>query len=421
MGLLTDSKQAASLRPSGARSEGLLDPPTKPSGLSGLLGEYLRRSGRNLGMGLDAAVANATANNQAIRAGADATRQQMRGQELTPEQQDALHNSPIGGFGPENLGAGGAIMGTYAGIGAKTANKAQLAKAKSAIAGGMDPETARQQFGWFQDPAGDWKFEISDHRAELRRDPKTARDTLHHPDLRRAYPDLVDTLTIDELPGTDSFGNPNPVTAAYFQSTNTAKINNSAVKNQEEKLSALLHELQHGVQGREGFSPGTNQSSDAINHLVNTEYWPKYDEILERTHQLRRDRDLWTAKNQASLEDFHKAHPNWASEYDGLLAAHRDYPGVSDWTFNKYKSALGEVEARDTQARRTLKPHERRAKAPYKGEGVPQDQIWDVRDVMNRLYPRKAADETEPGLLTPEQKGMIGSLLGLGLFSSDAE
>ena len=50
------------------------DKPEATPGLFDQLGEYLRRSGRNLGMGLDAAAENATANNQAIRAGADATR-----------------------------------------------------------------------------------------------------------------------------------------------------------------------------------------------------------------------------------------------------------------------------------------------------------------------------------------------------------
>lgn len=393
--------------------------------------EYLRRSGRNLGGLFDFLGGNATAGNAAIKSGADATLARLRGQPLTPDQAEALHNSPIGGFGPENLGAAGAIMGTYAGIGAKTANKAQLVKAKSAIKGGMDPEAARQQFGWFQDPTGDWKFEISDHKARLKQD-KDGGYKLHHPDLRRAYPDLVDTLKIDTMPARNSLGEDNPMMGYYLKDSNTARLNESLLRNPnpDEAMRTLIHELQHGVQTREGFSPGTNPTSDEVRFKVDTERMPKWHALHEREGVMRNQRNDWlNANKNGSLEDFYKRNPEWTTEYDRLLKDIREHPSYNDMTFQTYESALGEVEARDTMNRLGFSEGSRKNNPPYVHEGIPLDRIWDVREVRGRLYPKKAADVEPPELrgllnspnLTPEQKGMLGSLLALGLFPKDAE
>lgn len=393
--------------------------------------EYLRRSGRNLGGLFDFLGGNATAGNAAIKSGANATRALLAGRELTPEQREALHNSPIGGFGPENLGAGGALMGTYVGIGAKTANKAKLAQAQSAIKGGMDPEAARQRFGWFQDPTGDWKFEISDHKAQLKQD-KAGNWVLAHPELERAYPGMVKGLKIDTMPAKNSLGQDNPLLGLYLKDTNTAKLNESLLANPEEATGTLMHELQHGVQFKEGFSPGTHPASDEVRFKVDTEQMPKWHALHEREAEMRDQRNKWMSANKDwSLDDFYKKFPGWTDRYDTLLKQIREHPSYNEMTHNTYESALGEVEARDTMNRLRYLPDDRKRNRPYVGEGVPPGEIWDMREVRGRLYPKKVADEPDPqelrGLLdrtlgpSPETKGTLLSLLALGLFPKDAE
>jgi hypothetical protein len=396
-------------------------------GLLDDFGEYLRRSGRNLGMGADAALANAQANNARARDSADAVGLLMRGADLNPEQQDALHNPPYGGFGTDAGVPGGGLLGTFAGIKSATANKQMLGKAKAAIKRGMDPDEARQKFGWFQDPTGDWKYEISDHKAQLATD-ETGRYHLDHPELRRAYPDLTGSLKIDEMPGTDGLGRSNPTVADYTPSTNTARINPSQAEDREAALRALMHEVQHGVQEVEGHSPGSSQVSPEVGHLVGTEYWPRYEQIENDIALARRFRENVLNRNPGmTLEDFDKRHPDWASKHDALLADRRNLPDVSQWTFDKYNSALGEVEARDTMNRLRLTPDQRKAAPPYRGEGIPQDQIWDVRDVTRQL-PRAADDpQSFQGLLnrtlgtSPETKGALLSLLGVPFLPSDTQ
>ena len=312
-------------------------------------------------------------------------------------------------------------MGTFAGIGANTANKALLAKTKSAIKGGMDPEQARQQFGWFQDPTGDWKFEISDHKARLYQD-KAGNWKLRHADLERAYPGMVKDLNISTMPSRNSLGEENPLMGVYLKDSNTAKLNESLLADPEEALRTLIHELQHGVQFREGFSPGTNPIADEVLHKVDTEKMPRWYEINERFDALRNQRANWETANKGKpLEDFYKLNPGWIDEHDRLLKERNSFPAYREMTHNMYESALGEVEARDTMNRLRLLPDDRKRHAPYRDNEVPGYPTWDMREVHNRLYPKKAADEPElRGLLTPEQKGMIGSLWGIGLFSDDA-
>jgi hypothetical protein len=398
-------------------------------GLLDDFGEYLRRSGRNLGMGADAALANATANNARARDSAEATLLQMRGADLDPDQRDALHNPPYGGFGTDAGAPGGGLLGTFAGLKSATANRQMLGKAKAAISRGMDAETARQKFGWFQDPTGDWKYEISDHRAQLRTDaPTKSGYALEHPELRRAYPDLLDTLKVEEMPTYDMLGQPNKTVAEYWPGMNVARLNLAETPDREGALKALMHEVQHAVQDHEGHSPGTAQHSNEIGHLINTEYWPRYEQIENDIAVTRRFRENVINRNPGmTLEEFNKLHPDWAGKHDDLLEERRTLPNVSGYAFEKYNSALGEVEARDTMNRLRLTPEQRKAAPPYRGEGIPQDRIWDVRAVTRQL-PR-AADEPQnfQGLLnrtlgaSPETQGALLSLLGIPFLPGDAQ
>lgn len=385
------------------------------------LGEYLRRSARNLGMGGQAMLDNAQAQNRAIKAGADATQKMMAGQEMTQAETDAVHNSPIGGFGTDGGGPapGGAIIGTYVGRGAKNVPQGYLRNAEKAAERGMDNEAIRQKYGWFQDPAGDWKYEVSDHKARIFQD-KDGNWKLHHPELRRQYPDLVDNLQIQSFPAKTSLGQDNPMQGYYLRDSNKAHLNERLLNSADpsEALRTLLHELQHGVQFREGFSPGTNPASDAVNFKVENEQMPRWHALHEREAEMREQRRNWmNAFKDGSLEDFYKQHPEWTAEYDQLLKDIREHPSHNEMQHRTYESALGEVEARDTMERAGLSPGSRKNVPPYEwGRGpsdisqppIPWDQIWDVREVEQRMRPKKAADVPDE-----ELRRLIQRRLGL--------
>jgi hypothetical protein len=388
------------------------------SPLAGLLTGYLPTG-----------IANMQQGNQAIRQGAQATLKKMRGQELTPEEQASLDNSPIGGMGVGNIGGGGAFMGTFAGIKAMHAPRRYLGFAQKAIAKGMDPEVARQKYGWYQDKTGDWKWEISDHKAELLQDPKTREWRIRHPQFEQNYPGMLRSLKIGELPLADQYGNPYPY-AEYHPDAHRMWIRSDQLAQpQGEGLKSALHELQHAVQEHEGHSSGSAQTSDEIGHLVATEYWPRVEKIENEVAQARRFRESVINRNPGmTIDDFEKLHPDWAPNYDTWMAERRAMPGVNDWVFKKYLSAQGEVDARDTMNRMSLTPEQRKLTPPgqMEGFGIRPADIWDMRDVARQIVPPpptvpELTQRRFPGLLTPEQGGMALSLLGIPLMPNRAE
>ena len=90
----------------------------------------------------------------------------------------------------------GAVLGTFAGSRAKTANLDALKKAKTMQKEGQSRDEIWNQTGWFKDVDGNWKFEIDDSMARMREvaEPKVtpgkiyrAEDIMEHPELYAAY------------------------------------------------------------------------------------------------------------------------------------------------------------------------------------------------------------------------------------------
>jgi hypothetical protein len=92
---------------------------------------------------------------------------------LKPETADALMMAPLsprtalaalmGGFGDA-----GAAKAIFAGITAKTADRAALAQAEKLTAAGADPRAIWRDTGWMKGGDGKWRFEIDDSAAKAR-------------------------------------------------------------------------------------------------------------------------------------------------------------------------------------------------------------------------------------------------------------
>lgn len=433
MGLLDDEYRGAKQQ----ASPGLLDQ------IGGYLGAGLSRANDwvRTGLAINPAdlqrlgtdmAANAVSQNAAVGAGNVAVHKRLSGQEPTPEEWEAMHNSPVGGFGTDAGGGGGAFAAMFAGAKSATANRALLQQAKNAIAGGADPEAVRQATGWVRGLDGEWKYEISDHLADFKVDPKTGKVKLHHPELRRAYPDLVDNLDVRFF-----HGNPGDQARYYPQD---GRIELNAALPPAAQKSALLHELQHPIQEIEGFSPGASPQHVGIlaleraeRDLLRKQYTATVNEFNEKFEKFKADRMAADPKRYKRLGDKHireifENQPDTADLFRRYDHARNglgwiDTPdGIKFRAHQAYERAMGEAEAREVQLRMDMTPDQRKADAPYKhGRAVVPRRLIDMR----LLQP----EDPQPlsGLLSqvlgpsPEAKGTLASLLGVGLFSKDAE
>jgi len=166
-------------------------------------------------------------------------------------------------FGGEK-GARNAPAGAGPGLPLEAAKELEKSGAKA-------PEIFNQT-GWYRAPDGQWKWTLSDKGADLNKDvfqtystgggteevalklkgseTRKLHEVLSHPSLYETYPNLKNA-TVTRLPPEIAHGG---AMADYDPRTNTVRVADHRPKN--EVLSAILHELQHGIQSLEGFSIG---------------------------------------------------------------------------------------------------------------------------------------------------------------------
>ena len=268
--------------------------------------------------------------------------------------------------------AGGGVAATFAGIGAKTANREALAIAERMKAAGVADEEIHKATGWFFGSAdGKPRFEIPDDAARLNagalrdfhNNTSLVRQSrlMQHPELSAAYPDT----------GNIPYRKHNNPGASYDPAEDAINIpQGSGHPDMSQELrdtavkSPALHELQHAIQQREGFarggSPKIGDSSYAkeLAQKVNAKYSPEID-------RLGKLKD-WEAV--AKLDDLRR------SEVDAIFSADKaggDFGGMLE-----YRHLAGEAEARLTQSRMDMTGAERAASYPPGMYDVPVgDQI----------------------------------------------
>ncbi|HCF0023981.1 TPA: PLxRFG domain-containing protein [Pseudomonas aeruginosa] len=235
------------------------------------------------------------------------------------------------------------VQYSFAGRNAVGANLHALSTAQQRIAIGENAEAVRRDTGWHRSADGKWRFEISDHQASIavagetagaiinmahlnaindERSRPTVGDVLNHPQLFAAYPDLQ-RIPVAVMP--------EGVTALArlrrFATGNQVEV--QANMPRTEVASAILHELQHAIQIREGFAMGGSAKA-------------------------------------------------FVSNFDKTGAA-------------TYRRLAGEVEARNTQARLKMTPRLRRDIAPDESADIPASQVlvsFNGRDIENGPLPQ---------------------------------
>lgn len=257
----------------------------------------------------------------------------------------------VGDLKTETRADGRVALFSFAGEGAKTADRAKLEQAKQMEAMGRDsvpdrlgnqpgsPEDTHMATGWHRGADGKWRWEIDDSAARLLpavNDPDHStyplRMVLDHPALYAAYPRL-ESIHVRVDPELTARGHFDPKTGTITM-RDPSGYEPSGDKSMK---SVLLHEVQHVIQTQEGFARGGN--------IADAKTMPEFQQMLAE-------------KSAAGFTDAEKR------------AA-----------FEVYRRLAGETEARNTQKRMDMTPADRAAIPPTETADVARgDQIVRFND-----------------------------------------
>ncbi|MCU0501533.1 MAG: hypothetical protein MUC51_07160 [Anaerolineae bacterium] len=277
----------------------------------------------------------------------------------------------------------GGLLGTFAGVGAKTADVVKLGKAKAMVKAGEDPVKVWQETGWTdQFPDGKWRFEISDKKAKVKPNPADYRqdrlinESVTHPDYFAAYPQLRDMTGTFDL---QYAGLPGRGSTQFLEDFPNIEV----ISGRAERKPITIHEMQHVVQGEEKFAKGGAPEQAFRDPRV----YGSAAEGSDVARKMLEDR-LADMQRPMRIEDY--ARVAWQSDNvtkeiaddykNNYLAALRDIAPqarlsaeesvAKDW----YRRLAGEAEARLTQSRMDLTPAERLARPPWLEFDVPREQ-----------------------------------------------
>ena len=295
------------------------------------------------------------------------------------------------------------IGGMFVGKGAKTWDALAAAKAKMLADMGTDARTIWKETGTWKGPDGKWRQEIDDSGAKVRNlsemqfgNKETlqqgqsavgpVKDFMSHKILSRAYDGLMDfgkgnqRLTMRV----------NPDNAGGFFNENLGHIE-VGMKDQSINKSTAIHELQHSIQGREGFARGGNPEMFS-NAREMVDEWSKTANQIDIGYELKQL--MQSGMNLGEARNAYKAKTGIYPDSEAALFA-KDY-SFEQLTLEKvnaakkaseyadsaiigphgmYQRLAGEAEARATQARMNMTPVQRRAMFPEESYDVPMNEL----------------------------------------------
>ena len=380
-------------------------------------------------------------------------------QELQEIWDNALVDAVRNGRGTESK-----TRYSYSGVRAKTANRSALQKAVEMRNQEKSNEEIRKETGWFIGMDGKWRFEISDAdirfdaegdlQGKNKNDVKTLADYISHDKLFEAYPDLAEVPVYFAEIQNGSYG-------SYSRGLDEITLNRSLLEDPKELLDTLVHEVQHAIQERERFAPGASKAywnrrleegGDVRTRKEKQEVarlQKELDEMKKSDPEFVADMEKLNkmapsvsrgAINWDTLEQIEPDPPEWVAfdkERDQLEEKYGDR--IYDWFFLRdqiemnrknrewtpgelYYNTAGEIEARDSAARRTLTEAQRKEKTPNLGNDntvFAEDGVWySVRENFSKEIDSWVKDDMPEGVrFTLGSTGPV--MQGLGAIESD--
>lgn len=213
----------------------------------------------------------------------------------------------------------------------------------------------------------------------------TLRDIMQHNALFEAYPEIAETKV--------KFADmPSGTAGSYNRETNTITLDTKLKYDANEALDALMHEVQHRVQAAEGFASGTNPGywnrgenydraaekyRDNRVRLLNglsTEDLALYDEYRSAEREMGAMLDGSMLYDESRMDALEKRSDElyrelYGKEWFGKLNRYDRILGDAGEAVKEfYRSTAGEIEARDTAARRRMSAEERKNTPPKLGD-----------------------------------------------------
>ena len=235
---------------------------------------------------------------------------------------------------------------------AKTWDAAAAARAEQMERAGASPEEIWQQTHTFRSPDGQWRQEISDESMALKKPfesrqiskeknypPPSAEPIeglLSHPALMQAYPQVKNTqMLLHKQPEWYPEYYDSGLLRTKFSANPISFELDIRSKSEPGALDVTAHELQHAIQRIEGFQSGAATSDFSGVARKNLEANPKFQALSEM----------------------------------GKINA------IDSLSFDMYKHAMGEAEARATEARRLMTAEQRRKTLPSKSYDVELNKL----------------------------------------------
>ena len=266
-------------------------------------------------------------------------------------------------------------VGMFIGPTSPMFNKQMAFEATKLSKKGKTPQEIWQQTGSVKGPDGQWRQEISDEFSTMKgagefekiimnayeRGSKRTGDQLYktnvddvffHNQLTQAYPDLMKIETQMMPKGKTARGSLSGTSDGQILRMQETLPSNDA-------RSTMLHELQHGIQEREGFAVGGNTRDFAAMRAK------AMDQISDLNTQMstlakRLDNKALTKTEQEALR----------AQYDQAMATRQGLvSNASIDPMQAYGNLMGEAEARLTQRRMNLNPQQRKENFPFQYTG----------------------------------------------------
>ncbi len=164
----------------------------------------------------------------------------------------------------EQLSKNGKALFQIVGTNAKLAKnvKDNLQVARNMESAGKNAQEIRLTTGWEKGADGKWGYEIDDSKVTISEKIKpggTLADLINHPELFAMYPELANVKII--------VNNRMDFSAVAIAESNKILINETANTDPKELKATILHEVQHLIQSKEGWSLGA--TPDAIRQKLN--------------------------------------------------------------------------------------------------------------------------------------------------------
>lgn len=247
-------------------------------------------------------------------------------------------------------------------------------------AGGTRFRQAQEQGRTFTGPEGLPRYEIDDSNMEVVTNLKPGQsaklgDVIQHDELFDSYPQARD---INVEVKTGALG------AAYSKAGNKITIYDPLGKGIDNSLfyaRALAHEIQHYLQGVEGFAVGGSVRE-----------WNR-DQIRDEIEFTGDELRSFSESDFESPQEAQEQRQRLNDKLDVLGRAYRAKGGT-----DYYNRLAGEFEARDVANRLDMTEEERAQTPPYSSEETPQGGlIVNTRpSLMSALEPEQAAPDERP-------------------------